>query len=97
MEQILTIELFGQSYKFKTKIDKQDAKQVVDLLVEQVNQTEKQQSVKSPQINKLAIMIIVALNIANKNVEIKKESLDLVNNISKGYTKLISDLDSVLQ
>ncbi len=97
MEQILTIELFGQSYKFKTKIDKQDAKQVVDLLVEQVNQTEKQQSVKSPQINKLAIMIIVALNIANKNVEIKKENLDLVNNISKGYTKLISDLDSVLQ
>ena len=66
MEQILTIELFGQSYKFKTKIDKQDAKQVVDLLVEQVNQTEKQQSAKSPQINKLAIMIIVALNIANK-------------------------------
>ena len=97
MEQILTIELFGQSYKFKTKIDKQDAKQVTDLLLEQVKQTEKQQSVKSPQINKLAIMIIVALNIANKNVEIKKESLDLVNNISKGYTKLISDLDSVLQ
>ena len=97
MEQILTIELFGQSYKFKTKIDKQDAKQVTDLLLEQVNKTEKQQSVKSPQINKLSIMIIVALNIANKNVEIKKESLDLVNNISKGYTKLISDLDSVLQ
>lgn len=97
MEQILTIELFGQSYKFKTKIDKQDAKQVVDLLVEQVNQTEKQQSVKSPQINKLAIMIIVALNIANKNVEIKKENLDLLNNISKGYTKLISDLDAILQ
>ncbi|MBL0699291.1 MAG: cell division protein ZapA [Desulfosarcina sp.] len=97
MEQILTIELFGQSYKFKTKIDKQDAKQVADLLLEHVHKTEKQQSVKSPQINKLAIMIIVALNIANKNVEIQKENVVLLNKISKGYEKLISDLDSVLQ
>jgi cell division protein ZapA (FtsZ GTPase activity inhibitor) len=96
LEHILTIELFGQSYKFKTKIDKQDAKQVADLLLEHVHRTEKQQSAESPRINKLAIMIIVALNIANKNIEIQKENLDLLNTISKGYKKLLSDLDSVL-
>ncbi len=96
MEQFLTIELFDQSYKFKTKIDKQSAQLVTDLLLEEVNRTEKQQSVKSLQINRLAVMIMVALNLANKNVEFQKENIKLLNNISKGYKKLIEDLDSVL-
>lgn len=95
MEQILKIELFGQEYKFRTKINKLSAREVASLLTEQVNKIMKQQPVNSSQINNLSVMIIAALNIANKNIELKKQS-DLLNNISKKYEKLISDLDSVL-
>ena len=97
MERILSIELFGQEYKFKTEINKIDAKKAIDLLLEQVNRTEKQQSVKTNHINKLSIIIIVALNMANKNLELKKKNVGLLSNISKGYETLIAKLNSVLK
>ena len=97
MERILSIELFGQEYKFKTEINEIDAKKAIDLLLEQVNRTEKQQSVKTNHINKLSIIIIVALNMANKNIELQKKNSVLLNNISKGYKTLIAKLNSVLK
>jgi len=97
LERILSIELFGQEYKFKTEINEIDAKKAIDLLLEQVNRTEKQQSVKTNHINKLSIIIIVALNMANKNIELQKKNSVLLNNISKGYKTLIAKLNSVLK
>lgn len=97
MERILSIELFGQEYKFKTEINEIEAKKAIDLLLEQVNKTEKQQSAKTNHINKLSIIIIVALNMANKNLELKKKNAGLLSNISKGYETLIAKLNSVLK
>ncbi|MCD6186439.1 MAG: cell division protein ZapA [Deltaproteobacteria bacterium] len=97
MERILSIELFGQEYKFKTEINEIEAKKAIDLLLEQVNKTEKQQSAKTNHINKLSIIIIVALNMANKNIELQKKNSGLLSNISKGYETLIAKLNSVLK
>lgn len=97
MEELVTIELFGRSYTFKAESEIMMAKDVADYLVKEVNRVEKQQSVKSSNISKLAIMILAALNIANENMELKKIHSDFMHTISKQSSDLIRSLDAFVQ
>ena len=93
MEQLVTIELFGQPYTFKAQSDVGNAKEVADHLVKEVTKIETQYSSKSP-VNKLATLILAALNIANENIKLKKNHSDLLMNISQKSANLIHTLDT---
>ena len=75
MEQLVTIELFGQPYTFKAQSDVSNAKEVADHLVKEVTKIETQYSSKS-SVNKLATLILAALNIANENIKLKNTDVD---------------------
>ena len=92
MEQLVTIELFGQPYTFKTESDITNAKEVADYLVKEVTRFETQHSSKSSD-NKFGTLILAALNIANENIELKKKHSDLLIDISKQSANLIRALD----
>jgi len=92
LEQLVTIELFGQPYTFKAQSDVSNAKEVADHLVKEVTKIENQYSSKS-SVNKLATLILAALNIANENIKLKKSHSDLLVDISKKSTNLIHALD----
>ena len=92
MEQLVTIELFGQPYTFKTESDITNAKEVADYLVKEVTRFETQHSSKSSD-TKFVTLILAALNIASENIELKKKHSDLLINISKQSTNLIRALD----
>ncbi len=94
MEQLVTIELFGQPYTFKTESDVTDAKEVADYLVKEVTKIEAQHSSKSPGVTKLATLILAALNIANENIEIKSKHAVLLRDISKRSANLVNKLDA---
>ena len=93
MEQLVTIELFGQPYTFKAQSDVSNAKEVADHLVKEVTKIETQYSSKS-SVNKLATLILAALNIANENIKLKKNHSDLLMNISQKSANLIHTLDT---
>jgi cell division protein ZapA (FtsZ GTPase activity inhibitor) len=95
LEQLVTIELFGQPYTFKAQSDVSDAKEVADQLVKEVTKIETQYSSKS-SVNKLATLILAALNIANENIKLKKSHSDLLVDISKKSTNLIHRLDMAI-
>ena len=97
MEELVTIELFGRSYTFKAESEITMAKDVADYLVKEVSKVEAQQSIKSSNISKFAIMILAALNIANENMELKKEHSDFMHAISKQSSDLIRSLDGFVQ
>jgi cell division protein ZapA (FtsZ GTPase activity inhibitor) len=92
LEQLVTIELFGQPYTFKAQSDVGNAKEVADHLVKEVTKIETQYSSKS-SVNKLATLILAALNIANENIKLKKSHSDLLVDISKKSANLIHALD----
>ena len=94
MEQLVTIELFGQPYTFKTESEVTDAKEVADYLVQEVTKIETQHSSKSTHVTKLTTLILAALNIANENIELKNRQSDLLRNISKRSASLINALDA---
>ena len=96
MEQLVTIELFGQPYTFKTESDANKAKEVADYLVKEVTRIETQHSKISSDVTKLTTLILAALNIANENIELKKNHSDLLKNISIRSTNLIRALEAAV-
>jgi len=66
-----------------------------DYLVEEVARIETQHSKISSNVTKLTTLILAALNIANENIELKKNHSDLLKDISKRSKNLIRALDAV--
>ncbi len=93
MEQLVTIDLFGQSYTFKTDSEIFKAEEVADFLVKEVKKVESQHSVKTLDVTKFTILILAALNIANENFEIKRNDSEFLNNISQRLNRIICTLD----
>ncbi len=97
MEQLVKIELFGQPYTFKAESEVKNAEKVADYLVKEVSKVTAQQSRQSSNINKLAVMILTALNIANENMELKREQSKFLRDFSKRSANLIRNLDAIVQ
>ena len=97
MEQIVTIELFGQPYSFKAESEIQTAKAVADLLVKEVDKVQLQQSEQSSTISNLTILILAALNIANENMELKTNHSKFSHKIRERSARLIGRLDEIVQ
>jgi cell division protein ZapA (FtsZ GTPase activity inhibitor) len=94
LEQLITIELFGQPYTFKAESDVIKAKAVADYLVKEVARIETQHAKISSNVTKLTTLILAALNIANENIDLKKNHSDLMKDISRRSSNLIRLLDA---
>ena len=97
MEQIVTIELFGQPHTFKADSDVTKAKEVADLLAEAVARVESQQSDPSSNISRQKILILAALNIANEHMELKRNHSKLLHDVAQRTTNLIGRLNDSTQ
>ena len=96
MEQLITIELFGQPYKFKSVPETENAQEVADVLVKEVGRIQDQQSEEAPGITQIAILILAALNIAHENMELKKNYSTLQETVSRRSDTLKRLLDAEL-
>ena len=97
MEEIVTIELFGQPYTFKANSEVTKAKEVADHLVKEVARVENQHSDQTTNISKLTILMLAALNIANENIELKKNYSQVLREILDRSTNLIRTLENSVQ
>jgi cell division protein ZapA (FtsZ GTPase activity inhibitor) len=97
LEKTVTIELFGQPYTFKANSEVTKAKEVADFLVQEVTRVEDQQPDQSPNISKLTILMLAALNIANEHMELKRNHSKMLREIAERTTKLIRTLDACVQ
>ena len=93
MEQLVTIDLFGQSYTFKTDSEVSKAEEVADFLVKEVEKVESQHSLKTLDVTKVTILILAALNIANEIFEIKRNNPEFLNDISQRLNRIIRTLN----
>jgi cell division protein ZapA (FtsZ GTPase activity inhibitor) len=97
LDDIFTIELFGQTHTFKADSEVTQAKAVADLLVKEVGRIEDQQANQSSNMSKLTILMLAALNIANENIELKNNHTKLLHDIADRTTNLIHTLDNSVQ
>ena len=96
MEHLVTIELFGQPYTFKSDTDVAKAKEAADLLLNEVQKVQGQQSGPSTYIPKLTIVILAALNIANSIMQLNKETGEFVDQTAERLAALNRKLDESL-
>ncbi|MFP4573823.1 MAG: cell division protein ZapA [Desulfobacterales bacterium] len=83
MEQIITIELLGEHFKFRVDPDSSiDARQVADRLVSEVNQAASKFPVHAQKTNKMAIVVSAALNIARQHVELSMQHGEFVSSVA---------------
>jgi cell division protein ZapA (FtsZ GTPase activity inhibitor) len=97
VEEIVTIELFGQTHTFKANSEVTKAEEVADLLVREVTRIEDQQSNQSSNMSKLTILMLAALNIANDHMELKRNHSKLLHDVSSRTSTLIHTLDNSVQ
>lgn len=97
LENYLNIELFGKQHKFKTNLEIQKANEVVGLLTKEVYSVQGQFVDGSSEENQLAVLIVSALNLAKKNIELMNLNSDLRLTIEKRSKELIKILDKSLQ
>ena len=98
MDRLVTIELFGQPYSFRAETEYDQAQTVADDLVRRV-EDEKGRLVEHPpaQASRLAILISVALNIANENHELKTKQATIMGELTQRSDNLIHRIDAGLQ
>ena len=95
MDQHITIEIFGHPFTFKADKNISKAKEVAAYLEEEVGKVERQLSAESVSINKRAILILAALNIANEYFELKDNQAVLLEMMAQKTTGLLDSLDTV--
>ncbi|MFH2065231.1 MAG: cell division protein ZapA [Pseudomonadota bacterium] len=93
MDNIITIELFGQQYSFKAESGVPDANEVADLLMKEVANVEKQMSKNTPEINEVTILTLAALNISSEFIDLKRNYSELTKNISERSASLVKMID----
>jgi cell division protein ZapA (FtsZ GTPase activity inhibitor) len=93
MEQLVTIELFGQLYTFRAQSEAEKAREIADTLVNEVAKVQSEQKKDTSTVTKTATLIIAALNIVNENMELKAHYQGLLRDISERSTALIRRLD----
>jgi len=97
LDEIVTIELFGKTHTFKANSEVTQAKEVADLLVSEVNRIEDQQANQSSNMSKLTILMLAALNIANENLELKRNHSKLLHDVTDRTANLIHTLENSVQ
>ena len=97
MEQLVTIEIFGQKHTFRANSDKKQAKEVESFLQDEIKKIETEFYHKQPKISKEAILILLALNISNEHVKLKNKYTDILQSTSKWSISISNKLNDILE
>ena len=94
MDQLLTIEVLGQPFTFKTDSDLSEAKAVADFVAKSADDVSQQCARQVPKPDKRAILILTALNISSELIDLKKKHKKLIEDINRRSAQLLNTLDT---
>ena len=94
MEEIITIELFGQKYSFKADSGVESAGEIADLLTAEVEMVERQVSNQTFGMDKLTILALAALNISSEYVELKRKHAELIDRINERSNSIVHKINA---
>jgi len=93
LDQFLSIEIFGQTYRFKVGEESINAQAVVDFLSGEIHEVENQMADGPVNIEKKAILVLAALNISSRYLDMEKNYGELLKAIGTRSSNLISTID----
>jgi len=96
VDQLVTIDVLGQPFSFKTDSDLSEARAIADYLSASVGQVKTQCGNQAPTPDKRAILLLAALNITSEFFELKKKHRELLDDLEHRSAHLIDALDTQL-
>ena len=94
MEQLIRIDVFGQTYTFKADAGKTDPRMVADFLMEAVRKIESGQSSPAAGSNQFILLLQAALNITSEHVQLKQQLTEMSQRIAKQTERLHTLMDN---
>lgn len=92
MEEILTVDLFGETYNFKTDADTGQASAIVRSIVDEVMRAGEGMKGPLTENRKFIQLLVATLNIAKELAEVKKNHAELQETLSRKSATLIEKL-----
>lgn len=93
-ESVFTVELFGQTFRFKYDAEEVNPNEVVEILYREAKRIENEQRGSASYTNKMALLVMAALNVCKENVELKKSRERLIQDFLDHSQKIMQILDS---
>jgi len=95
VEQLITIELLGETFQFKVDEVHLNPKEIADHLTAEIESVSGQFPKHVVKTNKMAILVSAALNITKQYFELKTNHSDLIANVADRTLKLDDLLDKI--
>ncbi len=93
MEQIVTIELFGEIYKLKADSEVSDARDVAGYLAAEVDKVSSGNPGKLTNISKFSTLLVASLNISKEYFDLKERYEKLENKVASRSIGIIDSID----
>lgn len=92
LEEILTVDLFGETYNFKTDADASQASAIVGSIVNEVARAGEGMKGPLTENRKFIQLLVATLNIAKELAEVKKNHAELQEMLTQKSATLIEKL-----
>jgi len=88
VEQVIKIELLGETFKFKSEENRKNLKEILSYLMDELHKVEEEFPSHALKTNKLAILVMTALNISKQYVELTDNHSEFLESVSLRASKL---------
>ena len=93
MDELVVIDLFGEEFKFKPDDQVKNPEQVVQYLKKYIKESEGLFTNKTLAKNKIAILLLAAMNLSKDFHELKKQYSKLESEVDNRVSSIIEKID----
>ncbi len=98
MDEIVKIELFGEEFKFKPEKDQAyDPVKIAAHVKEYINQAESLFQNKTSSKNRMAILLLAAMNLSRDYHELRLKYSDFEKDIENRVSSLLEKIDKTMK
>lgn len=96
-ESVFTVDLFGQTFRFKQDASDGNPQEILEILYREVRKIENAHRGSAVYGNKMALLIMAALNVCQEVLDLKKEIEQILKDIENHSQHVIQVLDAHIQ
>jgi len=97
LNEIVKIDLFGEEFRFKPDDQVENPEKVVEYLINQIKQAENMFQNRTSGKNKIAILLLAAMNVSKDFYELKVQHANLEKEIDNRVSFLIEKIDKGIE
>jgi cell division protein ZapA (FtsZ GTPase activity inhibitor) len=97
LDEIIKIDLFGEEFRFKPDEQVKDPDKVAQYLKDYIKEAEDLFQNKNSGRNKIAILLLAAMNLSKDFCELKQQHSELKKDVDKRISSLMYKIDKGIE